>query len=169
MCAPLRLSSFAEPEIFGTIRGVMPESLCEVSSVFYIPKLTRMAFIGGKQQKVQLRYAIEVQGSDTGEAGYIRSHGVDFHIIPPEWLDSGLSRIFSIGPGFDSAGGERLIVLVQAFASNEDVESVRDVIGKFGAGVVESEEREYDLQCWRLSALLPGALKGCAKRRETFP
>jgi hypothetical protein len=84
---------------------------------------------------------------------YVRSHGRDFNVVPPELIRRGLERVYAIGPALDGEH-ERLHVLVQDFSGRrvaEFAEVVR-MVEDAGGAVLWSTGTEYGLPCARLSA-----------------
>ena len=154
------LSPF-EPAICSTVRRCLKTfNITEVQAVALIPVTKRTILIQGKHHDVQLRYPFRTALVDKNDHIYLRTHGTDFNIVPPEWIRDGLGRVYSLGPGFDEHFNEHLLLLVQCFSPTDELLKIQAAIVQMGFEVESLQLAEYDQACWRLSALF---------RSVTFP
>ena len=126
--------------------------MVEVSPFFLLPEAARVQSYRGRQHEVRLRYPVQVELLPDGRAAYLRSHGADFHIVPVEWLASGLTCVYSLGPGLCSSGSEVLVLLAQCFEPPATRSSLVEHLRRFTPDVTTSEAPEYGLPCFRISA-----------------
>lgn len=149
-------SSYLEPPICRAIRRSMHSiGAVDVGPVFLIPESSRSARFRGRTVDVRLRYARRASDR-SGRTVYLRSHGADFNIVPPEWVVSGFTHVFSLGPGLDQDGVERTLLLDQSFVPGSGAETLR-ILEELG---IDREAKcavspEYSAVCTRISALVP--------------
>jgi hypothetical protein len=158
-----------EPPLCGQLRALLErEGVVEVSSFFLLPDAARTESYRGRRHEVRLRYSVQVELVPDGRPAYLRSHGPDFHIVPVEWLASGLTCVYSLGPGLDGNGNEVLLLLAQCFEPAPARAGLVDRVKRFTPDVLTSDAEEYGLPCLRISAafdnvrypLCPDALVG---------
>ncbi len=129
----------------------------EISPVFVFPDRVRYARIASRTLTIHLRYPVRGV-RETGTAVFLRSHGTDFNIVPPEWLGAGLGLVFSIGRGLDSELQERSLLLLQAIGNPHlIIPTLQAVVAPHANSLQSSSRDEYDLPCIRVSALLSRA------------
>jgi hypothetical protein len=142
-----------EPPLCAQLRAALEqEGVVEMSSFFLIPDAARPQTYRGRRHEVRLRYSVRVELVPDGRPAYLRSHGSDFHIVPVEWLASGLTNVYSLGPGLDSHGNEVLVLLAQCFEPAAARGSLVEHVRRFTPDIMTSDAREYGLACFRISA-----------------
>jgi hypothetical protein len=142
-----------EPQLCAELRAVLEtEGLVETSSFFLIPGAARMQTYRGRRHEVRLRYPVQVELVPDGRPAYVRSHGRDFHLVPVEWLASGLTHVYSLGPGLDSIGNEVLVLLAQCLGPAAAHDRLVEQVRRFTPDVMTSDAPEYGLPCLRISA-----------------
>jgi hypothetical protein len=148
------ISSPLEPPHSQVVRSALSGAqLTEVSAVSLIPHSVRVAQVRGRRQEVELRYPLRVQLAKSDETVYLRSHGTDFNIVPPEWLrGDALSGVYSLGRGLTDSGTENLVLLLQSFRPEHLDDHLPQLLRATGGEVLVSRETEYDLNCLRISA-----------------
>jgi hypothetical protein len=149
------ISSWPEPAPCRQIRAALSElGVAEVSAIAAIPRAPRYGTSNGRRYPVLLRYPLVATEEAGTEALFLRSHGADFNLIPPEWLSRDLSRVFSIGPGIDpDTQAESLLVLVQCFEPDRHHHGLPALLTSLAASVTSSDSTEYGRDCLRVSAL----------------
>lgn len=119
----------------------------EVGAVFVVP-VTAPPW-GGTES---VGYAVQVPGM--GRDLHLRSHGMQFNIVPRPWLGEGLDACYSIGPGLVD-GVERLVVLAQTFRRGGS--GALDLVA--GDDRWEGQVLRADLRCYgRACSLLSGVV-----------
>jgi hypothetical protein len=152
-------SFWDESSVLAQCRRLLAEEslgLSAIAPVFVMPYVEKFVRMRQRLVRVRLRYGTLATIITTGRKLYIRSHSADFNIVPPEWLHRGLSSVYSIGPGLTDQNNERVgtVLLLQSFSLDEQTDGIAGELRRLAGAILESRVPEYDLPCFRLSAIL---------------
>jgi len=150
--------SLHEPPWFDPLRRHLEAcGLVEVSPIFLLCSPHRRVHFRGRLTDVQIRYPLRVTSGD--DEIFLRSHGTDFNVVPPEWLRTEeLQRVYALGPGLGPNASEHSLLLVQIFNARAEAEdeALAGHLRSLGAEVLVCARAEYGVPCIRLSALFTG-------------